>query len=64
MAGITDNLKRWKDGDVYFAKNSFVTMAYAVTHDRAKLGTVGVQDDIFVEFISEHQARLWDATTQ
>lgn len=61
MAIAPVTVKRWKEGDIYFAENTFLKMAYAVTHDKAKVGTIGIKDDIFVELISEHQGRLWEA---
>lgn len=61
MKAMFGPVKRWKEGDIYFAENSFLRMAYAVTHDRAKLGTVGIVNDIFVELISADQGRRWDA---
>lgn len=64
MATAPLTVKRWKDGKIYWAENSFLKMAYAVTHDRAKLGTVGIENDLFVEYISEQQGKLWDASCQ
>lgn len=64
MRAMFGPVKRWKTGNVYWAENDFLKMAYAVTHEPDKLGTVGIQDEIFVEYISETQSRLWDAAAQ
>lgn len=54
------NIKRWKDGDLLWAENDWVKMAYAVSGDPAKIGNIGIVGDTYVEFITEKQARLWD----
>lgn len=53
-------VRRWKNGEIFYAENDFIRMAYTVTTDQTKLGTIGIQDDIFVEYINEQQAKLWE----
>lgn len=54
-------VKRWKDGDVLWAENDILLMAYVVTDDFAKVGTIGLHDNrIYVEFINADQAKAWD----
>lgn len=58
---MAEVVRRWRDGDVLWAENGFVTMAYVVTDKLRDVGTLGVHGDLFVEYISAQQAKLWDA---
>lgn len=43
---ILGTVRRWRVGDVYYAKNNLITMAYMVNSDRAgAIGTSGPGDD-------------------
>lgn len=55
-------VERWKDGDVLFAENDAVTMAYAVTADPQKVGSSGWHGskEIRVEYITPEAGALWD----
>lgn len=60
-------VRRWKEGNVLFAENDFIKMAYAVTKVPEKIGTLGWygkgQNAICVEFISESVSHAWSITS-
>jgi hypothetical protein len=64
IANLRGKSKYWKEGELYWFANQLVTMAYAITDDASKVGTIGIVNDTFVEFISEGQRELWDAACQ
>lgn len=62
MEQVFGKVYRWRVGDIFFAKNDWISMAYAVTDDPAKVGTVGLHgpEEMCVEFIGADKAKLWD----
>lgn len=62
MAGAwAGKVVRWRDGERYYAKNDFVTLAYVVTDDPGKLRRLGLHGDdkMVVEFIDQATADRW-----
>jgi hypothetical protein len=57
-------VRRWKEGDILFAANDLLTMAYVATDDPEKLSgwATGLHcpDQMCVSYISHEQARAWD----
>jgi hypothetical protein len=57
-------VKRWKVGNVLYAQNDFCKLAYVITDDPLKVGTLGRSDEtenaVIVQFISAEQGKLWD----
>lgn len=53
---------RRRDGDILYASNSWVSMAYVVSADPRKIGHMGWHgtDEICVEYITPEQGKLWD----
>ena len=51
--------RKWKEGDILYAENEVVRMAYVVTDDLTKLGQMGWHKDICVEYISPETGALW-----
>lgn len=53
---------RRKDGDILYASNEWVSMAYVVADDPRKIGHMGWHgpDEICVEYITPEQGKLWD----
>jgi hypothetical protein len=64
LANLRGKPRYWKKGELYWFADQLVTMAYAVTTDQAKVGTIGIVNDTFVEFLSEGQRAFWDAACQ
>jgi hypothetical protein len=61
MAFDFGEVRRWKEGDVLWAENDFIRMAYAVTDDTDLVGSIGLHgpDQLCVEYISPTTAALW-----
>ena len=61
---IFGTVRRWRIGDVYYAKNNLVTMAYMINSDHASAGAIGTSgpgdDAVFVQYITTDQSKLWD----
>lgn len=55
---------RWTEGDVLKASNDWISMAYVVTDDSEKVGSLGLHepDQLCVEYISPAQAALWGSS--
>lgn len=59
-------VRRWKEGDILYAENDFVRMAYVVTDDHEKLSgwRLGLHPygdtEICVGYITHDQAKAWD----
>jgi len=55
-------VRRWKTGDILHAENDILRMAYVVTRDPEKVGTLGWHgpDQICVEYISPQSGSLWE----
>ena len=51
--------RKWREGDILYAENDWVRMAFVVTDDLTKLGQMGWHNDICVEYISADTAKLW-----
>ncbi len=54
-------VRRWKDGDILYAENDWLLMAYVVTDDVSKLDALKIHgpDEVFVQLISADQAEPW-----
>lgn len=60
-------IRRWKEGDILWLENELAIIAYAVTDDPEKIGSLGLHgpDEMCVQYISIEQAKPWnDDTTQ
>ncbi len=51
-------IRRWQDGDVHYAENDFIRLAFVYTDDITQLGTGGWHgpDKIWVEYVARPSA--------
>lgn len=54
-------VKRWQEGNILWASNDFITMAYVEADDPRKVGHLGWEgpDEICVQYIGPKEAALW-----
>lgn len=62
--GVT---RRWREGDILFAENDWISGAFVVTDDPEKMRGLGLgwhpykDTQICVEYITAEQAKAWQA---
>lgn len=56
-------VRRWYKDGIYYAKNDFISLAWAATDDPAMVGKFGWYgpQQIGVEYISQETADKWEA---
>lgn len=58
-------VRLWKEGDILFADNDILLMAYAVADDQHPAGTEGWRgpEQIWVGYITPEKAKAWDGVS-
>ena len=57
-------VERWRIGDIYYASNDFVTLAWAIDDAKANESAtrvgIGPDGETIVGFMTAEQAKAWD----